>query len=85
MVFVDGLTHERQTKERSVIMADTAAESEADSGSGGQLQQVPDGPTTPDDESDRVTASNTNYDSGEGNHRLESIADKICVNDFLFS
>lgn len=55
-------------------MADTAAEHEADSGTGGPIQAPPDG--TQDDESehndvDRVTASNTNYDSGDGNHRCD--------------
>lgn len=56
-------------------MADTAAENEADSGSGLPIQAAPDGTGTPDDESEQndaehVTASNTNYDSGDGNHRL---------------
>lgn len=58
-----------------MIMADTAAENEADSGSALTIQAVPDGTGTPDDESEqndaeRVTASNTNYDSGDGNHRF---------------
>ncbi|XP_044253914.1 zinc finger protein ztf-16 [Tribolium madens] len=53
-------------------MADTAAENEADSGSGGPTQEAPDG-TQEDDaehnEAERVTGSNTNYDSSEGTHR----------------
>lgn len=55
-------------------MADTAADNEADSGSGGPTQAAPDGSGAPDDESEQndVTASNTNYDSSEGNnHRCD--------------
>ncbi|KAI4462528.1 zinc finger protein [Holotrichia oblita] len=62
-------------------MADTGAENEADSGSGGPpttRSTAPDetGGTAEDDPEQndpeqRVTASNTNYDSGEGTHRCD--------------
>lgn len=55
-------------------MADTAAANEADSGSGvATTQAIPDEPSQEEDgeqnEAERVTGSNTNYDSGEGIHR----------------
>lgn len=53
-------------------MADTGVDNEADSGS----TIAHDGPTVQEDEAEQndteqVTGSNTNYDSGEGNHRCD--------------
>lgn len=53
-------------------MADTAVENEADSG----CSQAPDGTSVPEDDpevndTERVTGSNTNYDSSDGNHRCD--------------
>ncbi|KAJ8973866.1 hypothetical protein NQ317_016878 [Molorchus minor] len=58
----------------AVIMADTAAENEADSGSGvAATQATPDETAQEEDgeqnEAEKVTGSNTNYDSGDGNHK----------------
>ncbi|KAJ8956166.1 hypothetical protein NQ318_020717 [Aromia moschata] len=56
-------------------MADTAAENEADSGSGVvATQATPEEPSTQDEdgeqnEAETVTGSNTNYDSSDGTHR----------------
>ncbi|XP_018565263.1 ikaros family zinc finger protein [Anoplophora glabripennis] len=56
-------------------MADTAAENEADSGSGvATMQATPDGPSVPEEdaehnEAERVTGSSTNYDSSEGTNK----------------
>ncbi|KAJ8929951.1 hypothetical protein NQ314_017316 [Rhamnusium bicolor] len=56
-------------------MADTAAENEADSGSGvATTQATPDGLSTHEEdgeqnEAERVTGSNTNYDSSESTNR----------------
>lgn len=66
-----------------MIMADTGFENEADSGSSGPTRGTVDGnhhqgggASNADDDPDqndleRVTASNTNYDSGEGSHRCD--------------